>query len=148
MDIANPTGFFLSFPKLVPGQVNVTSPVDPKYNCIAWAAGESRRWWWPSATTYWPKGVPRVATVDAFLQAYGTLGFVPTIQSDFEDGKDRIALFTLAGVPTHAARQLANGRWTSKCGANVDMEHDLTDLDGPTYGSATHFLERPVKAQP
>lgn len=38
------------------------------------------------------------------------------------------------GIPSHAARQLPNGRWTSKCGQAEDIEHDLRDLEGRLYG--------------
>ena len=26
------------------------------YNCIAWAAGDTRWWWWPDPNSYWPPG--------------------------------------------------------------------------------------------
>jgi hypothetical protein len=120
----------------------VTSPVDPRYNCIAWAAGDKRRWWWPSPDGYWPRGVPRIETVEAFFQAYGTVGFEVAQGPELDAALEKVAIYTLAGQPTHAARQLPTGRWTSKCGRNVDLEHDLRELEGPTYGRATHFMSR------
>lgn len=142
MVIYNPTSFFQSFPNLTPDRVHVTSPVDKRYNCIAWAAGDNRRWWWPAAQAYWPPGAPRIVAVESFVAAYGTQGFRPVAGSALEPGKEKIALYTLNGIPTHAARQLQNGRWTSKCGGNVDLEHELSELEGPSYGQATHFLVR------
>jgi len=47
---------------------------------------------------------------------------------------EKIALYALQGVPSHAARLLANGLWTSKLGADIDLSHDLSELEGPRYG--------------
>ena len=27
---------------------SITSPTEISYNCIAWAANEDTRWWWPA----------------------------------------------------------------------------------------------------
>jgi hypothetical protein len=35
------------FPKLSEFGYEVTSPDPDAYNRIAWAAGETERWWWP-----------------------------------------------------------------------------------------------------
>jgi hypothetical protein len=35
--------------------------------------------------------------------------------------------------PTHAARQLPSGRWTSKLVLREDIEHDLHALSGEAY---------------
>jgi len=34
-----------------------TSPEDIRYNCVAWAAEDKDRWWWPDEDSYWPEGV-------------------------------------------------------------------------------------------
>jgi len=49
----------------------LTSPNSYRYNCIAWAAGDDQNAWWPSRRPvgYWPPNVPRVATLDAFVDA-------------------------------------------------------------------------------
>lgn len=95
----------------------VTSQADAAYNCIAWAAGEDDRWWWPSEFAYWPPGVPQVETLPAFIAAYGTLGYEISASGDLEPGYVKIGLYIDAGgTPTHAARQLPNGAWTSKHG--------------------------------
>ena len=36
-----------AFPGLETTTFRVTSPPDPNYNCIAWAAGRVAEWWWP-----------------------------------------------------------------------------------------------------
>ena len=46
---------------------------------------------------------------------------------------------------THIARQLPNGRWTSKFGNWEDIEHTtLAALDGHFIGAARRFLKRPI----
>lgn len=64
-----------AFPGLRGTHYAVTSPPTPTYNCIAWAAGESNRWWWPTSSYFWPTGIPREETLLAFVGAYATLGY-------------------------------------------------------------------------
>ena len=67
------------FPRLAKDDYSVTSPTDPNYNCIAWAAREAARWWWPGPDLeheYWPADVAREETIVAFLLAFATIGFV------------------------------------------------------------------------
>jgi hypothetical protein len=108
------------FPGLTAGGWRVTSSRDGDYNCIAWAAGDCHTWWWPGqdvSREYWPPGVPREHTRDAFVAAFVSLGYAVCAGADLEAGYERIALFADSnGKPTHAARQLLNGRWSSKLG--------------------------------
>ncbi len=131
------------FSRLHSGNYRITSPKDSVYNCIAWAVGDTTQWWWPDppGQEYWPAGVPREETVPAFLAAFATLGFEPGASEELEAGVEKIALFVNAtGMPTHAARQLLSGRWTSKLGRGEDIEHDLQDLTGTMYGRVAHVL--------
>jgi hypothetical protein len=86
-----------AFPFLVPKNHVVTSPKTPRYNCIAWAAGDNQRWWWPDPdnVAYWPAGATREATVAAFIEAFGTLGYQPCINSDLEPGYQKVPLYAL-----------------------------------------------------
>ena len=45
------------FPDLARTGYQVTSPPDPVYNCIAWAAGRTDEWWWPDVGgfEFWPR---------------------------------------------------------------------------------------------
>jgi hypothetical protein len=68
------------FPGLNATDYRVTSPKERRYNCIAWAAGDLRRWWWPEPPPddhgyYWPPGVSNEETLAAFVAAFATLGF-------------------------------------------------------------------------
>lgn len=138
-----------AFPNLASTEYGVTSPETPTYNCIAWTAKRTDTWWWPDAggDYFWPTGVPREESVEAFIQAFKLAGYEPCDSRDAEPGFERIALYLdAAGVPTHAARQLASGAWTSKLGSWEDIEHrTLEALTGrdPAYGIATVILRRP-----
>lgn len=150
MDIYNPERFFAIFPNL-PKTVKVTSPHTvrrpdiPSYNCIAFALGFKDKWWWPpmETDTYWPADCPPEPTVSAFECVFATLGYKPCSHGRLESGYEKIALFTDENGPTHAAIQLSNGVWMSKCGDNVDIEHQLRELEGPSYGKVTMFFRRP-----
>ena len=73
---------------------------------------------------YWPQGSPLEETLAAFVRAFATLGFIPCNDDTLEPGFEKIAIYVNSqGKPTHAARQLHNGRWSSKLGNEVDIEH-------------------------
>mgnify|MGYP001606823710 CR=1 FL=1 len=110
--------------------VHRVSPETPAYNCIAWAAEEDFRWWWPDpiGTHYWPEGVKREETLDAFIELFRIRGYEVTESSVLEPGYVKIAIFCDSqNKPTHAARQASSGLWTSKLGSSYDVEHDLHD---------------------
>ena len=81
--------------------------------------------------------------VDLFLAA----GYELCGDGNLEDGYEKIAIYAKDGEPTHAARQLGDGRWTSKLGKYEDIEHDSLDaLNGEgfgEYGSVALFMVRP-----
>ena len=130
------------FPKLANEGYSVESPPDARYNCIAWAAGEVSRWWWPHPNGYWPPTIPEELSVTAFTLLFEQLGYRVCPEADLEEGYEKIALYALRGGATHAARQLTNGRWTSKVGQNIDIEHTLAGLKGPYYGEVVRILKR------
>lgn len=135
------------FPGLGRSSYGVTSPHTTLYNCIAWAAQRDDRWWWPDAMGqyYWPTGVSREETLQAFEEAYGTLGFSSCENAEIESGFEKVAVYAKEGVPTHAARQMPDGRWTSKLGVLEDIEHDtLEAVEGDQYGKVSLLLKRPV----
>jgi hypothetical protein len=135
------------FPGLRGTGYQVTSPLDKTYNCIAWAAGDTSRWWWPVDAdplqkAYWPPNALRTLTLEAFCEAFATLGYAVCNDDRSEAGYEKVALFALLGEPKHAARQLPSGRWTSKLGRGEDIEHGLHDLTGMVYGSVVLVLKR------
>lgn len=132
------------FPGLAQHNYRVTSPATDRYNCIAWAASRDDRPWWPHVDAYWPPGIAVAQTIVAFEAAYGTLGYRRCSNASFDIRLEKVALFAdPSGTPTHAARQLANGKWTSKLGRHVDIEHSTPEaLNGNTYGQVVMFMER------
>ena len=124
----------------------ITSAAEDRYNCIAWAAGDDQRWWWPDAASlrYWPANVPREETLGAFQAAFATLRYVDCVDERHEAGYEKVAIYAIDEVPQHAARQLANGRWTSKLGELDDIEHDLHHLEGAEYGTVVAIMKRAV----
>lgn len=136
------------FPALARSDYRITSPANNDYNCIAWAVGEVRNWWWPGpdpVREYWPADVVREVTIAAFQAAFASRDYVVCNSEEVEPGFEKVALFASAdGKPQHAARQLLSGRWTSKLGKAEDIEHALHDLEGTIYGSVAMFLKRPI----
>ena len=141
------TSFHESFPNLRDSKYHITSPQDPSYNCIAWAIGRSDLFVWPDKYNqmFWPLLCPREETINAFTNAFRFFGYVPCDDKQQEDGFEKIALYARENIPKHAARQLKNGRWTSKLGPNIDIEHNLLDLEGPEYGCVVMFFRRPTQ---
>lgn len=132
------------FPGLQGTAWQPASPAMPDYNCIAWAMSDTTHWWEPlHPDTFWPQGAPQARTTSAYVAAFGLAGFVPCSSPDLEPGYEKIALFVdQRGVPTHATRQLSSGTWTSKLGRSVDIEHELTALEGQKYGQVSVILRR------
>ena len=131
------------FPRLTPSNHRITSPTDPEYNCIAWAAGDVARWWEP--TEYWPDPEGRTSyDLGDLVRVYRALGFEPCEDRIPETGFLKVALYAVGSSYTHAARQLADGRWTSKLGKWEDIEHDTPDdVAGGVYGTLAQFMRRP-----
>jgi hypothetical protein len=138
-----------AFPKLQFADWRITSAADDSYNCIAWAANATDRWWWPddAGIAFRPSGVQCAVTLPAFREAFETIGFAMCGDELLIPGIEKIAVFAKDdGIPTHAARQLADGTWTSKLGRMQDIEHALRDLEGPTYGSVAFIMSRATPA--
>lgn len=118
-----------------------------KYNCIAWAAGRTDNPWWPTSggDAYWPSNAPDQETIEAFVSAFTIIGYRPCESGDAETGYEKIALYALNGNPTHAARQLPDGRWTSKLGKGPVVTHNTPrGVEGPVYGIVVCYLRRQV----
>ena len=136
-----------AFPNLTPANHRVTSPADWLYNCIAWAVGETARWWEP--TDYWPDPAGRFGyDLADLIRVLEGVGFEACLDGLPEPGFQKIAVYADdASRYTHAARLLPTGAWTSKLGMSVDIEHDTPgDVAGGAYGELAGFLRRPCPA--
>ena len=135
----------LRYPNLALTEYAVTSPKSQEYNCFAWVAGDQERWWQPTPEDefYWVQGVPMEETLSAYIQAYQKLGYAICDNAVLETGYEKIALYVNnQGVPTHAAKQLLTGKWSSKLGSLEDIEHELEGLTGEQYGKVGQVLRR------
>jgi|HubBroStandDraft_4_1064222.scaffolds.fasta_scaffold875356_2 hypothetical protein len=129
-------------PNLKTSDYKETSKSTISYNCLAWAAEEPKRRWDPNSY-YWPLGVPREITKEAFISAFATKGYEVCADPYPELGFQKIAIyFDKEGDPTHAARQLENGLWTSKLGDYEDVEHKTLECM-KDYGEAAVYMRRP-----
>jgi hypothetical protein len=135
-----------AFPNLTDDNHKKTSEFCPTYNCIGYAAG-TRLWWQPKPLVggkrYWPPGVPQEETLDAYIKAYEFKGYSVCQDGFLEEGYEKVALFTLNGIPKHAALQLDEHCWTSKLGKSEDISHHLRDIEGSVYGKVACFMKRP-----
>jgi len=129
---------------------------DSRYNCIAWAVGKTHQFWWPKDTRgyYWPPALPKEPideeTVDNFSAAFHIEGYRRCWSRRFNKNYEKIALYVNSqGRPTHAARLLSNGVWTSKLGNWEDIEHkNLRCLEGDLgYGRAKFFFKRRLRRE-
>jgi hypothetical protein len=130
------------FPHLSEVNHRVTSPDTKTYNCIAWAANDTANWWQPGV--YWPIPVePEDSNLSTLERAFEFLRFKPCANADLEPGIEKVALYSLEKFYTHAARQLPNGKWTSKLGKAEDIEHDTPDdVAGGIYGDVARLMQR------
>ena len=83
--------------------------------------------------------------VDAVVAALATVGYVPCVDDGYEPGFEKAAVYARSGLPTHAARQLADGRWSSKMGQDCTVSHATpSGVEGLVYGSVVAYLRRPI----
>lgn len=136
------------------------SSVKGSYNCIAWAAHDPHNWWWPSEDGYWPSWIKREDTVFCFIKTFRWLGYRVCESSNQQYGFEKVALYAIHRShrptlipntlnelntdwqPTHMARQLPDGTWTSKCGWAEDITHytlDALDSYGRAFGSINKY---------
>ena len=139
------------FPNLTSSNHCVTSPTDENYNCVAWAAGkgpEDGQWWWPIPAEpgyIWPENVPREETIECFVKAFESMNYSICESGCLETEYEKVVIYAMGNEPRHVARQLRDGRWTSKLGQNVDICHTSPEvLEGPVYGSVSTFMRRRV----
>ena len=96
------------------------------------------------AQCYWPIPVTDPPSVAALIAAYKALGYEVCSDAKFEFLWERVIIY--AHMPdeyTHAARQLPDGRWTSKLGEGIDLTHRIPeDLAGPLYGQPVQTMKK------
>jgi len=83
------------------------------------------------------------------MSAFEALGYQLCFDTAFEEGVEKVALYATTDrdgavvAPTHAARQLESGEWTSKLGQCEDVRHATPDsVNGPLYGRSVCYMSR------
>ncbi len=134
-----------AFPKLRATHYTIRSPVDIRYNCHAYAMGETHRVWEPTPvgpSAFWPPGAPRAFDLQSFQDAYVIWGFIQCSDGELESGVRKIALYVSNNAVQHTAGQTADGSWISKLGGSFDLVHELNGLEGPLYGQVSAFMKK------
>jgi hypothetical protein len=123
------------------GRYRITSAADDDYNCIAYAAGDTKNWWSHEAGYKWP--VHRSPLIDSLVTVFTSLGYAVCASDALEPGFEKVALYAKGGTWSHAALQLPSGKWSSKLGPDEDIEHDTSDcLAGSSYGTVHCIMRR------
>ena len=136
-----------AFPKLSGEDFEIVERVSKRYNCIAYAAGDTAKWWWPNGIDYWPPWATRDNRMESLKEAFAGLGYEQCDDSNVEDGYQKVALYGFQGRFEHAAVQMPNGRWRSKMGQRPVIEHrSLESLSGGLDGNVAFYMRRVVSA--
>jgi hypothetical protein len=88
---------------------------------------------------YWPPNIRCDETIEAFDELFLSGGAFPVTDESVEHDVIKIALFAKLDKPTHAARQLVGGKWTSKLGRLEDISHQLREIEGERYGNVARL---------
>jgi hypothetical protein len=145
-----------SFENIEPLDFDCTSDRTDDYNCIAWAFGKTDVPWWPTTISpyYWPPELPKepqevAETIENFVAAFTGEGYRVCKSGKMESGYEKIAIYADdKHIPTHAARMLPDGIWSSKLGDFEDIEHKtLHGIEGQEYGHVVRFMRRRIPCQ-
>ena len=132
-----------SFPNLSSEDFEFVGACTEQYNCIAYAAGDTTKWWSPSWPYYWPPWATRDNRMESLMEAFAGLGYEQCDDSNVEDGYQKVVLYGFQGSFEHAAVQMPNGRWHSKMGQGPQIEHHSPEsLSGGPYGDAMIYVRR------
>lgn len=135
-------------PNLAYISYTITSARDPKYNCVAFAVGDTTQFWYDVRVRgyYWPPGTPSADTIEGWTKVFSDHGYRQTEDAGFETDYEKIAIYASGDGPEHVARQKASGVWTSKMGKGCDIEHaTLEALEGAIMGKVIIVMKRPCK---
>ena len=134
-----------SFPNLASEGFLIIDQPSIRYNCIAYAAGDTSQWWQHTGRRYWPPHATRSDLIESLREVFAGLGFEQCDDGGIEDGYRKVALYEAQGEWTHAAAQSPNGAWRSKMGEGPLIEHRSPEsLSGGIYGDVHCFMRRPL----
>ena len=133
------------FPNLADSGYEITGEASLVYNCTAWALGiTSQRWDCDVPGSYWPPSLPRDNRIETLMRLFAGEGFSLCDDDSPEPGYKKIALYAFVGLFTRVARQLEDGRWTSKLGKREVITHSSpANLTGGFFGNVHCIMRRP-----
>ena len=135
----------LSFPDLRNEGFTIIEPPSDRYNCVAYAAGDTSQWWDHTPRRYWPPHASRTGRIDSLIEVFVGLGYEQCNDGRLEDGHQKIALYEDDGTWQHASIQMPGGAWRSKMGEGPLIEHrNPGSLSRGVYGNPTVFLRRGI----
>jgi hypothetical protein len=144
-----------SMPNIV-GHYQETSLATIDYNCLSWAVGRIDTYLDPELNHVgytWPDNVEREWTAKGCSKVLAHYGYSEESgDTSFEDDYVKVVMYVdKSGTPTHFARQIHGGKWTSKLGDKVDIVHDNLECmagdDFEHYGTVRYiFRKRAQKA--
>ena len=132
------------FPNLRPTGYEITSQESTRYNCVGWALHDTAKSWWPRRGYFWPED-SQDESVEEFIRMFTGQGYEVCAKTEHEEGYEKIAIYCRDGTPSHVARQLPSGLWTSKCGDYHDITHSLDGFKGSSHGEATVIMRRSAR---
>jgi hypothetical protein len=126
----------VKFPNAIIGtNLRYTSLRTEDYNCTAWATEIIHDW------VQFDNGYD--TRISTYISYFEQKNFVRTDNKEVEIGVTKIAIYFEGEEFKHVARQLKNGKWTSKIGDWEDVEHDNIEiLFGEFYGTQTIIMQR------
>ena len=92
-----------AFPNLASEGFDTVEQASELYNCIACAAGDITKWWWPDGINYWPPWATPDNRMESLLEAFAGLGYEQCQNSDAEEGYQKVALYGFQDRFEHAA---------------------------------------------
>ena len=140
-----------------PDALEITSPQDLCYNCVAWSLGIDSHWVEPyldngvkfAPWAIWPNSEDSGLSIDTYVKMFRGEGFVKASRGNLEVGFDKIVIYwdKASKIFTHVARQMENGQWWSKLGKASDVQHMKPEVLGPAgspgqYGEIWGYMKR------
>jgi hypothetical protein len=152
------------FPNLAAAGYELTSPCANPPTCIGYALGDFDYIWDANGAVIkepgykWLPDGPFDFQIDTVAKIFELHGYTRCrLDDSLEEGYEKIAIYedkreNREEPFSHVARQLPNGKWTSKLGPDEDIEHDtLAALEGNTwvhqksYGRVVRIMKRRVR---
>lgn len=145
----------IDFPCLAGSAYQITSCPADEPNCIGFALNDGHCWdplgLAPGTHFYhWLDDLPPNFKVETILELFSRHRFSECSDGTLEHGYEKVALYYSVREleVTHVARQLPDGRWTSKLGSGEDIEHnDLSALEGDEgdcYGTVVKYMRKAI----